>query len=236
VDRSALGACGRSHPEPRAEAQLEPGKTRVFIVDDHPMIRIGLRATIAAEDDLLFVGEAADGEEAVQLIPACRPDVVLVDLVMPRLDGIGVITRLRHLLPSQPPTRFVVLTSLLEPAEVRRAIEAGASGYLMKNASSQELFSVILAVRSGRRVLGPEVTDALVGDAQLPRVGADLTQRERELLALMAQGMSNQEIAKRLEIAVPTVKFHITNILDKLQVGNRTEAVIAALEHKLVPR
>ncbi|HMZ00502.1 MAG TPA: response regulator transcription factor [Burkholderiaceae bacterium] len=205
---------------------------RVFIADDHPMIRVGLRAMIEAEGALALAGEAGDGEEALAGVLACRPDVVLMDLVMPRLDGISAIARLRPLLPE---TRFVVLTSLLDPAEVRRAIDAGASGYLMKNASSPELVNVILAVHAGRRVLDAEATDALIGAQQQPSPGADLTQRERELLALMTEGLNNQEIGERLAIAVPTVKFHITNILAKLQVDNRTEAVILALKHRLVP-
>lgn len=205
---------------------------RVFVADDHPMIRIGLRATIEGESRLALAGEAADGEEALARILACRPDVVLMDLVMPRLDGISAIVRLRSQLPG---TRFVVLTSLLDPAEVRRAIDAGASGYLMKQASPTELVNVILAVHAGRRVLDAEATDALIGAQQQPSPGADLTQRERELLALMTEGLNNQEIGERLAIAVPTVKFHITNILAKLQVDNRTEAVILALKHRLVP-
>jgi NarL family two-component system response regulator LiaR len=210
------------HPEP----------IRVFVADDHPMIRVGLRAMIEGESALALVGEAADGEEAQAGILASRPDVVLMDLVMPRLDGISAIARLRQQLPG---TRFVVLTSLLDPAEVRRAIDAGASGYLMKNASPPELVNVILAVHAGRRVLAAEATDALIGAQQQPAPGADLTQRERELLALMTEGLNNQEIGERLAIAVPTVKFHITNILAKLQVDNRTEAVILALKHRLVP-
>lgn len=205
---------------------------RVFVADDHPMIRAGLRAMIAGEEGLACVGEAAQGEEALARIPACAPDVVLMDLMMPRLDGIEVIARLRATLPA---TRFVILTSLLDAAEVRRAIDAGASGYLMKTASAQELVNVIRAVHGGRRVLDAQATDALVGAQQQRLPGADLTQRERELLALMADGLNNQEIAARLAIAVPTVKFHITNILSKLQVDNRTEAVILALRHRLVP-
>ncbi len=209
-----------------------PSPIRVFVADDHPMIRAGLRAMIDAEETFCFVGEATHGEEAVQLIPGATPDVVLMDLMMPRLDGISAIARLRPLLPA---TRFVVLTSLLDPAEVRRAIDAGASGYLMKNATAHELVNVIQAVHAGRRVLDAEVTDALVGAQQQRLPGGDLTQRERELLALMAEGLNNQEIGQRLAIALPTVKFHITNILAKLQVENRTEAVILALRHRLVP-
>lgn len=205
---------------------------RVFVVDDHPMVRTGLAAMIRAEADLELVGEAADGREAIERVPAAAPHVVLMDLVMPRVDGIAAIAALR---PSLPQTRFVVLTSLVDPAEVDRAIDAGATGYVLKNASAHDLVAVVRAAHSGRRTLAPEVTDALIAQRQQRPPGADLTQRERELLALMARGLNNQEIAARLAIAVPTVKFHITNILGKLQVDNRTEAVLTALKHKLVP-
>ena len=204
----------------------------LFIADDHPMIRAGLAAMIAAESDLHQVGEAANGQDAVAMIPALRPDVVLMDLMMPKLDGIGAIAQLHPLLPA---TRFLILTSLVEPAEIRRAIAAGASGYLLKNASSQELVSVIRSTHAGRRVMAPEATDAMIAAAQRPSPGADLTPRERELLALMTRGMANQQIANQLGLALPTVKFHITNILAKLAVDNRTEAVLVALKHKLVP-
>lgn len=204
---------------------------RVFVVDDHPMIRHGLAAMVQAERELLWVGDAATGEDAVRLAPALNPDVVLMDLVMPQMDGIAAITALRPLLPH---TRFVVLTSLLEPSEVKRALDAGASSFLLKNASAQELITVIRATASGHRVLAPEVTDALIAGERRNSPGADLTQRERELLALMARGLSNQEISNRLAIAMPTVKFHVTNILAKLHADNRTEAVLTALKHKLV--
>ena len=205
---------------------------RLFIADDHPMVRAGLAAMVAGEDDMVQVGEAANGLEAVQLIPALKPDVVLMDLLMPKLDGIAAITQLRPLLPA---TRFLILTSLVEPREIRRAIDAGASGYLLKNVSSQELVSVIRGTHAGRRVMAPEATDAMIAAAQHPAPGADLTQRERELLALMTRGLSNQQIADALAIALPTVKFHITNILGKLHAENRTEAVLLALKHRLVP-
>lgn len=205
---------------------------RLFIADDHPMVRAGLSAMIAGEDDLLQVGEAGNGEDAVQLIPGCRPDVVLLDLLMPKLDGIGVITALR---PRLPDTRFVILTSLVEPREIQRAIAAGASGYVLKNVSSQELVSMIRSTLAGRRVMAPEATDAIIAEAQTVRPGGDLTQRERGLLALMTRGLSNQQIADELAIALPTVKFHITNILAKLGADNRTEAVLIALQHQLVP-
>jgi NarL family two-component system response regulator LiaR len=204
---------------------------RVFVVDDHPMIRHGLAAMVQAERELLWVGDAASGEDALRFAPALKPDVVLMDLVMPQMDGIAAIAALRPLLPL---ARFVVLTSLLEPSEVKRALDAGASSFLLKNASAQELITVIRATASGHRVLAPEVTDALIAGDRRNSPGADLTQRERELLALMARGLSNQEISNRLAIAMPTVKFHVTNILAKLHADNRTEAVLTALKHKLV--
>jgi NarL family two-component system response regulator LiaR len=204
---------------------------RVFVVDDHPMIRHGLAAMVQAERELHWVGDASTGEDAVRLAPALKPDVVLMDLVMPQMDGIAAISALRPLLPG---TRFIVLTSLLEPSEVKRALDAGASSFLLKNASAQELITVIRATASGHRVLAPEVTDALIAGERRNSPGTDLTQRERELLALMARGLSNQEISNRLAIAMPTVKFHVTNILAKLHADNRTEAVLTALKHKLV--
>jgi NarL family two-component system response regulator LiaR len=205
---------------------------RIFLVDDHPMIRHGLAAMIEGEDDFTLVGEAASGDEAVLRIPGIAPDLVLMDLVMPGTDGITAIERLR---PRMPDTCFVVLTSLVEPGEIKRAIKAGASGYLLKNATSQELVTVLRETHAGRRVMAPEATDAIIAASQQPAPGADLTQRERELLALMSRGMNNQQIANELAIALPTVKFHITNILGKLHADNRTEAVLVALKHKLVP-
>ena len=204
---------------------------RIFVVDDHPMIRHGLVAMLRSESSMMWVGEAADGAEALRLAPPAAPDVVLVDLVMPRMDGVAAITAMRPLLPN---AKFLVLTSLLDAAEVRRAMAAGASGFLLKNASPQELVNIILSAARGQRVMAPEVTDALIADQRESHPGEELTGRERELLALMATGLSNQEIATRLSIAMPTVKFHVTNILAKLHADNRTEAVLVALKHKLV--
>ena len=208
-----------------------PNRISVFIVDDHPMIRMGLVAMVAGESDFVLLGEAGHGADAVNMIPALRPDVVLMDLLMPQMDGIEAIRQLRPLVPQ---TRFLILTSLTEPGEVQRALAAGAVGYLTKTASAHELVNTIRAAYGGRRVLSPEATEALISMSQTPSPGADLTQRERELLALMARGLSNQDISDQLRIALPTVKFHITNILSKLGVTNRTEAVLIALRHKLV--
>ncbi len=206
---------------------------RVFLADDHPMVRAGLAGMIQGESGLTLAGEAADGREAVKLIPTLQPDVVLLDMAMPHLDGVGVIEALHASLPD---TRFVILSSLLDPLQVDRAVRAGARGYLLKTASAQELVTMIRQVHAGRRVLGPEITDAMIANQQRDVPGADLTARERQLLALMVQGMSNQEIAEAMGIALPTVKYHVTNVLGKLQVDSRTEAVVLALKHKLVPQ
>lgn len=204
---------------------------RVFVIDDHPMIRHGLAAMIKAEREFEWVGDAADGEDAVRLAPSLNPDLVLVDLVMPGMDGVATIRALKPLLGR---AHFVVLTSVLDPYEVKRAMEAGASAYLLKNASTQELVTVMHTASRGQRVLAPEVSDALMAGDRGPSPGSDLTQRERELLSLMARGLANQEISNRLGIAMPTVKFHVTNILAKLHADNRTEAVLTALKHRLV--
>ena len=204
---------------------------RIYVVDDHAIIRHGLAAMVQAERELLWVGDAASGSDALRTAPALKPDIVLMDLVMPQMDGISTISALRPLLPG---TRFIVLTSLLETQQMKRALEAGASSFLLKNASTQELITVIRATASGHRVMAPEVNPALMANEERITPGHDLTARERQLLALMAQGLSNMEIATALSIAMPTVKFHVTNILAKLHADNRTEAVLTALKHKLV--
>jgi len=203
---------------------------RIFLADDHPMVRAGLAAMIRGESGMCLVGEAEDGRAAVKLIPELRPDIALLDLVMPHLDGVGVIEALRD---SCPDTRFVMLSSMLAPDSVRRAVRAGAQGYLLKTASAQELVTTLQQVHAGRRVLDPTVTDALIADEQRRVPGADLTTRERQILRLMVKGMSNQDIADQMGVAVATVKFHVTNVLSKLQVDSRTEAVVLAIEHKL---
>lgn len=207
-------------------------KIRVYVVDDHPMIRVGLTTAINAENDLEVVGDAGNGPEALAAAPDVAPDVVLMDLYMPRMDGIEAIVQMMRVLPD---AKFIVLTSAADPAVVERAIDAGAAGYLLKTANAEELAGVIRAAHQGRRVLSPEVTDALVASRQRRGPAVDLTPREQELLSLMTKGLNNQEIAEQLSIAMPTVKFHITNILAKLEAENRTEAVLKAIKHKLVP-
>jgi two-component system, NarL family, response regulator LiaR len=179
-----------------------------------------------------FVGDAGDGPEALRSAPTLRPDVVLMDLSMPRMDGVATISALRPLLPQ---ARFVVLAGDLPPAEVRRAMAAGASGFLLKNATTHELLNVIRATHRGQATPAPTASDLLTnGEATPATLGSDLTQRERELLALMARGLSNHDISQALAIAMPTVKFHVTNILAKLHADNRTEAVLAALRLHIV--
>ena len=205
--------------------------TRVFVVDDHPMIRHGLAAMLSGQRDLQWVGDAGDGAEAVRLAPSLAPDVLLVGLVMPRMDGVAAIAALQPLLPK---AKFVMLASMIDPTEARRALAAGASGFLLKNASTPDLVAVIHAARRGQRMMASELSSALAVSDRGGSVGADLTARERELLALMARGLSNQDISQRLVIAMPTVKFHVTNILAKLRADNRTEAVLVALRQRLV--
>jgi two-component system, NarL family, response regulator LiaR len=204
---------------------------RVMVVDDHPMFRLGVVSLLTQQHGLQCVGEAATAEQALAEAAAMRPDVVLVDLEMPGADGISAIEALRQRLPS---AHFVVIASDLSPVDVRRAVAAGVSGVMLKTISSQELVAVLHAAHKGQRTLAPEATEALLAAQQTEVFGADLTQRERKLLTLMAHGLPNQEISERLEIGLPTVKFHVTNILSKLHAANRTSAVLAALRHKLV--
>lgn len=203
---------------------------RVFVVDDHPIFRRGMATLFADEPGLIFAGEAVDGVDAVQRIVAAAPDVVLMDVHMPRMDGIAAIEALR---PRLPAAHFVVLSGLLDAAKVHRAMAAGASGVLSKTASQADILQAIRAAHRGQPVFSPEVAELMMDGPPSSSLGRDLTKRERALLGLMVRGMSNQEISSTLTIAEPTVKFHITNILSKLQVKNRTAAVTVALRHRI---
>ncbi len=205
---------------------------RVVIVDDHPLIRNGLAGMLELESDLIKVGEASSGEEAVARMAEWQPDVVLMDHVMGALTGLAAIGQLS---PQMPATKFIVLTSLVERDVVQQAIQAGAHGFLLKTASPHELVAAIRNAHAGRRVLDAHATDAIFSAPKGPAPGADLTPRERELLRLLAQGLSNTAIAEQLAIGMPTVKFHVTNIFGKLGVENRVDAVLAAIKLKLVP-
>jgi NarL family two-component system response regulator LiaR len=206
-------------------------RIRVLIVDDHAMLRSGLRLFLLAFDDMEMAGEASNGEEALHLCEQLQPDVVLMDLIMPVMDGIRTTQVIHQRYPS---IKIIALTSFIEGDLVQEALEAGATGYVLKNISAGELANTIRAAYAGRATLAPEATDALLKSQRADSPGFDLTAREREVLVLMIEGLSNAEIASRLVVSLSTVKFHVSSILNKLNAGNRAEAVSIALQYKLV--
>jgi NarL family two-component system response regulator LiaR len=207
---------------------------RVLLVDDHSVVRTGLRFFVLAFDDLELVGEAASGEQAISLCEESQPDVILMDLVMPGLDGVCATQIIRK---RYPDTKVIALTSFAEEHLVGKALEAGAIGYLLKDVSADELADAIRAAHAGRPTLAPQATQALINTATQP-LGPryDLTAREKEVLALMVEGLSNPAIAERLVIGLSTVKFHVSNIFSKLGVTSRAEAIALAWQHQLVSR
>lgn len=210
----------------------EANSIRVMIVDDHAVVRSGLGAFLLAFDDLELVGEASSGTEAVRLCPQIRPDVVLMDLVMPEMDGAAATRAIRQ---ECPHVQVIALTSFPEEQLVQRALQAGAISYLLKNVSAEELAAAVRAAKLGRSTLAPEAAQALVhAAAQGPAPGHDLTEREREVLQFMVEGLGNAEIAERLVVSQSTIKFHVSSILSKLGVSSRTEAVALALKQHLV--
>lgn len=205
---------------------------RVMLVDDHAVVRNGLRSFLQVHKDLDLVGEAENGAEAVRLAQQIQPDVVLMDLKMPEMDGVAATRELRARFPKM---RVLVLTSFAEDNMVQGALQAGATGYLLKNVTGQELANAIRAAYAGRMTLSSEATEALVHAAAHPIVPADeLTEREREVLALMVDGLSNQAIADRLFLSLGTVKFHTGNIYSKLGVDSRVAAVTLAIQRRLI--
>lgn len=208
---------------------------RVLIVDDHAVVRQGLRAFLQTQDDVEIAGEAADGDEAIRQVRELVPDVVLMDLVMPKLDGIAAIREMRALSPS---TKVLVLTSFADDDKVFAAVKAGAAGYLLKDVRPQELGDAIRTVYRGEALLHPTVAAKLMQElAQSGRRQASpdsLTDRELDVLRLIARGMSNKEIALELGIAEKTVKTHVSNILQKLHLADRTQAALYAVRERLV--
>lgn len=211
---------------------MEVGLIRILIVDDHDLLRDGLAVFIKTCSDMVLVGEASSGEEAVALALALQPDVVLMDLIMPGMPGVEAIRSIHR---QQPDIRIMVLSSYVDEDLVQAAVGAGASSYLLKNISINELADAIRATSAGKSILAREATQALVNATQRPSTPQyHLTEREREVLALMVRGMNNNEIAAELIIGVSTIKKHVSSILAKLETASRTEAVAIAVRQRLV--
>ncbi len=203
---------------------------RLLVADDHPVVRDGLRAMLATQPDMELVGEAATGTEVVERARALRPDVALMDLQMPDLDGPAAIAALRK---QAPEVRVLVLTTYGTDADITRAVEAGATGYLLKDAPREQLFGAIRAAAKGESVLSPSVATRVLGRMRAPAEEA-LSPRELEILQAVARGLSNKEIGRRLYVSEATVKTHLLRIFDKLGVDDRTAAVTVALERGII--
>ena len=204
---------------------------KVMIVDDHAVVRSGLSKFLKVNKDLQLVSEASDGEEAIQLASLHKPDVVLMDLMMPGVDGVAAT---REIHKKHPEIKIVALTSFSDQNMVQGALQAGALGYLQKNVTAAELANAIRSAHAGRMTLSPEAAQALAASAAQPQIpGNQLTDRERDVLRCMVSGKNNQEIADELIISLGTVKFHVSNIFQKLGVDSRVEAVKLAIQQKL---
>jgi len=211
---------------------MENERIRVALADDHDMVRKGLSVLLEQFDDLEIVGEAKDGQAALDLCRRINPDVLLLDMIMPRMDGLQVINVIREQCPN---TQVIALTSFGDQETVQKAIKGGAIGYLMKNVSGDELANAIRKAHQGQSTLSPEAAQVLIrATVQPPQIGHDLTEREREVLALMIEGLNNREIAEQLIISSSTVKNHVSSILSKLQTSSRTHAVALAVEHGII--
>jgi DNA-binding NarL/FixJ family response regulator len=206
------------------------GPIRLLIADDHPVVRDGLRAMLATQPDMELVGEAATGTEAVTQARALRPDVVLMDLQMPGLDGPGAIATLRE---QAPEVRVLVLTTYGTDADITRAVDAGATGYLLKDAPREQLFAAIRSAARGESVLSPSVATRVLGRMRAPAEEA-LSPRELEILQAVARGLSNKDIGRQLYVSEATVKTHLLRVFSKLRVDDRTAAVTVALERGII--
>ena len=213
----------------------EPKAIRILTVDDHELVRKGIRFTLLSVDDIELVGEARNGEEALQVCADEQPDVVIMDMRMEGdMDGISATRTIRE---RYPKIQVVALSSFFDRDLVQGALQAGAIGYLVKGSSRQELIEAIRAAYSGRPTLASEAMQSLIQEGDISStLGADLTKSELVVLALLVEGLSNPQIAERQHYSVAAVKYHVSNILAKLGAANRTEAVALAIEHNLVPR
>ncbi len=207
---------------------------RVLLVDDHEMVRIGVSSYLSAQPDIEVAGEADNGKKAVEMALELRPDIILMDLVMEEMDGIEAT---RRIIEKWPEAKIIIVTSFLDDDKVYPALEAGATSYMLKTSKASEIAEAIRSTYKGQSVLEPEVTGKMMTRMRrnaTEELHEQLTSREMEILLLMAEGKSNQEIADELFIALKTVKTHVSNILSKLQVQDRTQAVIYAFKHSLV--
>ncbi|MGY0060355.1 response regulator [Streptomyces sp. LZ34] len=205
---------------------------RVLIADDHAVVRQGLRMILSLDDDIKVVGETTNGREAVRLARELCPDVVLMDLLMPVMDGISATAEIRQDLPE---VEVVALTSALDDTMVMGAVRAGAIGFLLKNAEADELRSAVKGAAAGRIQVSPDATSRLMGQVRAPSGPEQLTEREAEVLTMLARGKSNKEIARDLRIGQQTVKTYVSHILTKLGVHSRTQAAVYAVQSGLVP-
>ncbi len=206
---------------------------QVLLVDDHEMVRLGVSSYLSIQDDIEVIGEAENGLIGYEKAMALRPDVILMDLVMDEMDG---IESTKAILKEWPEAKIIIVTSFIDDEKVYPAIEAGAAGYLLKTSTAHEIAEAIRATQRGERVLEPEVTTKMMNRLtnRTPILHNDLTNREQEVLLLIAEGRSNQEIADALFITLKTVKTHVSNILSKLEVEDRTQATIYAFKHGLI--
>ncbi len=214
---------------------IEPeDRVRVLIVDDHAVVRQGLITFLELQDEILVVGEASNGKEALQKVKELKPDVVLMDLVMPVMDGLTAIKEVKQL---RPETEIIALTSFADDEKVFTALRSGATGYLLKDVLPADLVKAVLAADRGEVQLHPEVAKRLMHEVVAPTKTADrldeLTEREREVLSLLGQGMSNKEIARSISVSEKTVKAHVSSILNKLNLPGRTHAALYAVKHGL---
>jgi NarL family two-component system response regulator LiaR len=211
---------------------METERIRVLIVDDHDMVRKGLRVLLENFDEFEVVGDCGDGLTGVSYVQRYHPHVILMDMMMPGMNGVEATRRIKAV---NPDARIIALTSFSDEGNVQQALQAGAISYLLKNVSVDELASAVRKAYNGQATLAPEAAQVLISAAtRPPQVGHDLTDREREVLALMAEGLNNREIGERLVISASTVKNHVSNILSKLGTTSRTQAVALAVENRIV--